>query len=284
VSLVEKALKKVQRSVTAPAAPSGPGLSQPGIAVQAREHKHVAVTRESLRSQQMLPPVAQERQVSEEYRHIKRQLLSNALGRGVDPVPGGFKIMVTSAVPGEGKTYSSLNLALSFAQEPDYTVLLVDADVAKAHLSRLFGVEKHPGLLDAVSDESIDPEELIFDTDVPGLSFLPSGRLTESSGELLGSLRMERLLQNLSTSNPYRVILIDSSPLLLTNESRALAPLVGQVLVVIHAGSTPQRSVQDALSHLPEDKAIGLVLNQSEEAGRRGYYYYYGRPQQAEQQ
>jgi exopolysaccharide/PEP-CTERM locus tyrosine autokinase len=283
LSLVENALRKLQKSRTSWTAaprPEAPATGGSGVAAAPRppgaprSRQRIALGRDFLRSEKLLPPAAEERQTGEEYRQIKRQLLANALGRGAEPVADGCRMMVTSAMPGEGKTFTSLNLALSLAQEPDHSVLLIDADVAKAHLSQLLGVEKRAGLLEAIEDEAVDVEDLVCDTDVPGLAFLGAGHCGESASELLGSSRMSRLLQRLVDADPQRFILLDSSPLLLTNESRALAPLVGQVVMVVHAGATPQKAVHEALSHLGQDKVIGFVLNQSDAAPRGGYYYY----------
>jgi exopolysaccharide/PEP-CTERM locus tyrosine autokinase len=185
--------------------------------------------------------------------------------------------MVASAMPGDGKTFTSINLALSFAMEKDLSVVLVDADVAKAHLSRILGVENELGLMDLLHDEQLDPESVVLPTDVPGLSILSAGKAKENATELLSSARMEHVAAQISARDPKRIVLFDSAPLLITSEAMALASAVGQIVMVVRAGVTPQSAVLDAIELLGEGKSIGLVLNQTDEQVRPGYYYqYYG--------
>lgn len=306
MSLVERALKKIQESRTqasaeaaaaAPhtiplqvAAPGAVPLPQPAASGAAAARvsavpkseptarlRVIPVDRDALRHVELLPPRAQERQLAGEYRHIKRPLMANALGRGVPKVPNGHRIMIASAMPGDGKTFTSINLALSLAMDQDISVVLVDADVAKAHLSRTFGVQNEPGLMDLLRDEHLDVDSVILPTDVPGLSLLPAGKTSETAPELIASARMEVIANQISARDPSRIVLFDSAPLLITAEAMALAGLVGQIVMVVRAGVTPQSAVLDAIDLLGEGKSIGLVLNQTDEQTRSGYYYqYYG--------
>ena len=188
----------------------------------------------------------------------------------------GRLLMMTSALPGEGKTFSTLNLALSLARERDLEILVVDADVAKPQVSGLFNMDTAPGLLEALTDDSVDIESLILRTDVPGLHFLPAGRCEgDVATELLASARMQETVLRLESHASNRVVLFDSPPLLLTNEARVLTSLVGQVILVVRAGVTPQQAVLEAIGYIGEDKPIGLVLNQSK-ANAPGSYYGYG--------
>jgi exopolysaccharide/PEP-CTERM locus tyrosine autokinase len=225
----------------------------------------------------LLPPEHQERALSDQYRQIKRPLIANATGRGgTEKLPRGQLIMVASAMPGEGKTFTSMNLALSLALEKDLSVLLIDADAPKPHLDRALGIAGEPGLLELLRDESLDPESLIIPTDVPTLAMLPIGTGSETTTELLASHRMEEIMAQLASNDPMRIVVIDSPPLLLTSESRVLAEAAGQVVLVVRAGVTPQQAVLDAISHLGEGKSIGLLLNQSTDIAPAGYYYGYG--------
>ncbi len=165
---------------------------------------------------------------------------------------------------------------MSLAAERDISVLLVDADVAKPHISRMFGVDQRPGLLDALQDESLDVEALIVDTNMRGLSLLSAGRHAPNATELLASAYMERVVAQLGSYDPNRIVLLDSPPLLLTTESRTLAGVVGQIVIVVRAGFTPQQAVLDAISHVGDGKSIGLILNQSVTGPTEGYGYYYG--------
>jgi exopolysaccharide/PEP-CTERM locus tyrosine autokinase len=214
--------------------------------------------------------------VANQFRQIKRTLLANALGKGGPAVANGRLLMMTSALPGEGKTFSTLNLALSLARERDVTILVVDADVAKPQVSGLFNMDRAPGLLEALTDTSVDIESLILRTDIPGLYFLPAGRCEgDVATELLASERMLDTVLRLESRQSNRVILFDSPPLLLTNEARVLASIVGQIVLVVRAGFTPQRAVMEAIGYVRDDKPIGLLLNQSK-ASAPGSYYGYG--------
>lgn len=214
-------------------------------------------------------------EIRNEYRRIKRPLLSNAFGKTASLVDKGNLIMVTSSVPGEGKTYNSINLALAFAQERDITVLLVDCDVTKQGVSRMLGVEKRrPDLTDLLASESLSVGEALLRTDVPGLVLLPAGKPHEFITEMVASQRMTSLVDELATRYHDRIVIFDAPPLLSTPESQVLAGLVGQVVFVIEAGETPFTIVQEALGMLPKEKAIGLLLNKSESISNRGGYYY----------
>ncbi len=287
MSLVERALKKLQDSSRSAPVPSVavdttslkpakspvPAPAQQPSPPRPSPAKVVTVNRAALRAAGLLPPEHQERAIADQYRQIKRPLIANAIGRGVPKLPNAHLIMTASALPGEGKTFTSINLAFSLALEKDVSVLLVDADVAKPHISHIFGVDKDPGLLDALLDESTDVETLILPTDVPHLSILPAGHRSDTATELLASAHMERIVAQLGARDPNRIVILDSPPLLLTSESRALASIVGQVVLIVRAGYTLQQAVLDAISHIGENKAVGLVLNQADTAPSEGYYY-----------
>lgn len=283
MSLVERALKKMQAAKPAnpravAAGSQGETFGKVVVAADIPEavpRRVVAINQTALRAAGLLPPEHQGRQIAQQYRQIKRPIIANALGRGVAPLPDGHLIMMASAMPGEGKTFTSINLAFSMALEKDISVLLVDADVPKPHISRLFGLEDEPGLLDLLQDPKRDIESLILPTDVPGLSVLPAGQPSEHATELLASDRMHEIVAAIGSHDSRRIVLFDSPPLLLTTESQVLVQWVGQVVVVVRAEITSQSIVLDALSYLQEGKSIALVLNQSVAAASTGYYYGY---------
>lgn len=229
-----------------------------------------------LREKKMLVPgssISQE--IKNEFRRIKRPLLSNAFGKSASLVDHGNIIVVTSSIPGEGKSYMATNLALTFAQERDITVLLIDCDVTRQGLSRLLGVEnRRPDLTDLLVTESMQVGDALLNTDVPGLTLVPAGKPHEFITEMVASHRMKQLIEEVGSRYSDRIIILDAPPILSTPESQVLAGLVGQIVFVIEAGKTPQTIVQDALEMLPREKAIGLVLNKSESISNRGGYYY----------
>ncbi len=219
---------------------------------------------------------------SDEYRRIKRPLIDNAFGKAGIVVERGNLIMVTSSLEGEGKTFTSINLALSMAMERNYTVLLVDADMAKSDVSRLYGLDKHLGLMDLVLDDQLDVSQVLVRTDIPNLSVLPSGRRHVHATELLASANMSSLVNEMAERYPDRVLIFDSPPLLATTEAQVLTGLMGQIVLVIEAGSTPQHVVQEVLSTLDSSKAVGLVLNKTHRMSRLTPYGGYQRYEKSE--
>jgi protein-tyrosine kinase len=226
-----------------------------------------------LRADGYLPETSKDRQFADEYRRIKRPLIEKALsGDGTGGEPRA--IVVTSAVPGDGKTFTSINLAFSMALERDISILLIDSDVAKHHITDIFGLRQRKGLLDALTDESLDPETLVVPTSARGFSILPSGTKVEGTAELVSSNRMRQVVASLCARNPRRILLLDSPPLLITNEGRALVKIAGQVVVVVRAGETPRHAVQAALDMVDQKQAGGVILNQVKAGLTEGYYGY----------
>jgi exopolysaccharide/PEP-CTERM locus tyrosine autokinase len=237
-----------------------------GGAARTVEHaygsKQVQIDTEELRSLGYLPP-AQEQRFVDQYRAIKRPILKNAGSDTHGGVELGNVLLVTSALAGEGKTFTCLNFCLSVAQEQDWSVVLVDGDNAKSHISRLFGAEQELGLVDALRDPNIALQSLIMPTNLPRFAFLPAGRRDEHAAELLASRRMSMICEQLSAQDSRRMIVFDSAPLLLNSESPVLAAQAGQVLMVVRAGHTPQKAVLAAREKLDPARAINLVLNQA---------------------
>jgi Mrp family chromosome partitioning ATPase len=160
------------------------------------------------------------------------------------------------------------------ALERDISLLLVDADTPKRHISQLFSLDKLPGLLDALVDENLDTEAIIVPTSTRGLSILPAGGQVPNAAELLSSNRMRKIVTALCSRNPRRVLLFDSPPLLVTNEGGPLLKLAGQVVLVVRAGGTPRHAVQEALALFDKRQAGGVVLNQVPGSPAEGYYGY----------
>jgi protein-tyrosine kinase len=288
MSLVERTLKKLQETRqggNAPAAPPRAPAREPASgAVPALKGERqmtpvestrvVNIDREALRKLDLLPSTDIERQIAAQYQQIKRPLVASVLGRSPELGPASHVIMLASAFPGEGKTFTSLNLALSLALEKDIEVLLVDADIPKPHVSRLFGVDNEPGLVDLLVNRELRPSQVILRTNIPGLSILPAGRAIEATTELLASERTADVFAQLAAPDGRRIVLLDSPPLLLSTESHALAVSAGQVVLVVRAESTSRHAVQDAIATVGEGKTISLILNQSSAPPVAGYYGY----------
>lgn len=214
--------------------------------------------------------------LADEFRVIKRPLLSNIQGRSAAPIERANLIMVTSALPGEGKTFTSINLALSMAMEIDNTVLLVDADVARPTVLERLGVQASKGLLDLLTTQDLDVADVLLRTNVDRLSILPAGRPQSRATELLASEAMNRLLDDLATRYPDRVLIFDAPPLLPSTESRVLAAHMGQVVVVVEADRTSQGALTQAMATIEACPVVMTLLNKVRRSKVGAYYGYYG--------
>ncbi len=291
MSLVEKAIRKIQEqqraatdTVVAVELPAAGHVRNEALrAYRAGRDSAGAIMldKDMLRAAGLFPPADEEQRLAQQYRKIKRPLIANAIGRGVPRIPKGYLIMLASAMQGEGKSFTAVNLALSMSLEKDVTVLLVDADAPKPHLSNVFGMKTERGLLDVLRDPQLDIESVIRPTDVPKLSFLPAGVASPEATELLASRRMEQIAMQLGQNDSQRIVLFDTPPLMQTTESPVLAGIAGQIVVVVRAESTPQPVLLDALKTLDGHPAVSLVLNQSLRSATSAYYYYgYGEDSQ----
>ncbi len=226
-----------------------------------------------LRERGMLVPGSSSIQMLEEYRRIKRPILMN-IANNPDQENANL-IMVTSSSPAEGKTFTSINLAVSVAMELDKTALLVDADIHKPAASDILGVGDRPGLVDVLSSEDLDVASVLLKTDIPSLSLFPVGKERIDANELLSSNAMAALMKELAHRYHDRVIIIDTPPILVANEAAVLSNLVGQVVVVVEAEKTRKTLLDEALSSITlRNKSVGLVLNKNRI--RPDKYSYYG--------
>jgi protein-tyrosine kinase len=286
MSLVEQAIARLrnqqagaQRPVMGGSAPKSVVPPLIGDLEDSKAANRLVIEANALRADGYLPETSKDRQFADQYRRIKRPLIEKALS-GNDAGGEPRVIIVTSAVPGDGKTFTSINLAFSMALERDISILLVDSDVAKHHITDIFGLRQRKGLLDALTDESLDPEALVVPTSSRGFSILPAGTRVEGTAELVSSNRMRQIVTTLCARNPRRILLLDSPPLLITNEGRSLVKIAGQVVLVVRAGETPRHAVQAAIDMIDENQAGGVILNQVKVGFTEGYYGYgaYGSP------
>ena len=225
----------------------------------------------------VVAPDAEKSQIAEEFRIIKRPLIANAFGQGAARVRNGNLIMVTSSLPGEGKSFCAINLAISMAMEMDRTVLLIDADVAKPRVPEYLGIHADKGLLDVLQDKDLKLSDVLIKTDIAKLTVLPAGRTYKRATELLASAAMTRLVEDIGNRYPDRIILFDSPPLLATSESSVLATHMGQIVMVVEAEKTSQEAVREALSHIQSCEVVGMLLNKTTPTPGADYYYgYYG--------
>jgi receptor protein-tyrosine kinase len=239
----------------------------------------VSVNLGRLKSGGFVTPDAERTEIAEEFRLIKRPLLTNAFGQGSEAIPRGNMIMVTSSMPGEGKTFCTINLALSIAMEMDRTVLLVDADVAKPKLLQYLGVRAEKGLLDVLRSGSLNLPDVLLKTNIEKLTILPAGKSYKHATELLASDAMNNLIEDMASRYSDRIVIFDSPPLLATSEASVLAAHMGQIVMVVEADKTPQAAVREALGQVEDSGAvISMLLNKTTAMKGAGYYGYgYGK-------
>jgi protein-tyrosine kinase len=295
VSLIESTLAKLRRAGETEARPHGVVVPRsvsvpagavnrapaPAVVATASEpkaeepSKRVTIDLEALRAKGYLPEEGLERRFADGYRQIKRPLIEKALAGAADM----RLIMVSSALPGDGKTFTSINLALSMARERDISVLLVDADAARARISELFGLRTERGLIDALNDDSLRVESLIVETNLPGLAILPAGGFRDSATELFASVRMDQIAARIRVRDPRRLVIFDTAPLLASGEARAMLRVLGQVVLVARAGVTPRHAIVDAAAQVGKGRLQGVVLNHVPWfAIGPGYHYDYRTP------
>jgi receptor protein-tyrosine kinase len=225
-------------------------------------------------------PTGNRTRISEEFRVIKRPLLLKAFATDNEAIEQGNLLMVTSAKPGEGKTFTAINLAMSLASERDLHVLLVDADVQRPSVFQVLGLPPQKGLLDLLSDSSLSPQDVLLRTNVRNLSLMAAGTPSLATTELLASQKMVTLMQDIASRYRDRMIILDAPPVLASSEPTVLALHVGQIVLVIEAGKTGRRAVEQTLGHISGCPNISIVFNKVEstsgtdEFGGYGYGYY----------
>lgn len=230
-----------------------------------------------LRKIGVITPDAEKSQVAEEFRIIKRPLIANAFGQGTAKVKNGNLIMITSSLPGEGKTFCAINLAISMAMEMDRTVLLVDADVARPRIPEYLGLHADLGFLDVLQDNKLNLPDVLIRTNIAKLTILPAGRTYKRATELLASAAMTRMVEDIGNRYHDRIIIFDSPPLLATSEASVLAAHMGQIVMVVEAEKTSQEAVTEALNHIQSCEVVGMLLNKTTATPGADYYYgYYG--------
>jgi protein-tyrosine kinase len=248
----------------------------PPVATAGPSSRQVQIDLERLASMGYLTPQMGRSQIANEFRVIKRPLLNNLQGKSATPVERASLIMVTSSLPGEGKTFVSVNLAISLAMELDKKVLLVDADVSRPSILSRLGLPPAPGLLDLLTDGSLAMSDVLLRTNIENLALLPAGRPHGRATELLASDAMNRLLDEMAARYADRVLVFDAPPLLPSTESRVLATHMGQVVLVVEAEQTQEKTVAQTLATIESCPVVLPLLNKISRSEVGSYYGYYG--------
>lgn len=242
-----------------------------------RTSRSVQLDLDKLGKAGVLVPGTELSELAAEFRSIKRPIVANFGADNDAEISGNNLIVVTSALAGEGKTFCSVNLALSMAAEVDRTVLLVDADVLKPSVAKLLGIDAQRGLLDLLANPATEVPDVLLKTSIPKFTVLPAGLPRGNSAELLAGARMKTLFDELSSRYPDRIIIVDAPPLLPTTEARTLASRAGQVLMVVDSGHASQGVIAEAFAMIENCKQVMSVLNRRSAMLRtHGNRYGYG--------
>jgi exopolysaccharide/PEP-CTERM locus tyrosine autokinase len=293
IGLIQRAAARLKQGDAA--SPNRPAGNAPaarlveGKYAPAREARprqpDVTIDRDRLTASGIALPSAERSRLAEEFRLIKHQILETARRQIAEKSAGRSArlILVTSARPLEGKTFVSANLALAIASEHDYRVLAIDGDSARQSLGEMLGVRAKSGLGDLLSGDMSDLSEILFHTDIPNLTVIPFGHRYANMPEMLSSNRMRTLLEEMALRYADRFVVIDAPPCLATSEPSILAPLVGQIVVVVEANKTQREEVEQTLRLVSACPHVSLVLNKtsgnsSDEFGSYGYDAPRGRP------
>jgi protein-tyrosine kinase len=272
-------------SVAAPVATSVPPPAPSAQPAERRQDETVTASgpvllldRNRLAAHGVTVPSSERSRTVEEFRLVKRNLMAAwAASTGADQHASRL-IMVTSARPGEGKTFVALNLALAFASERDVKALLVDVDTHHSTLRTILGIPGEAGIVDVISGD-IDLSRVLVRTNNPNLLVLPSGRGGPHVPELFSSNRMGALMAELMRRFPDRFIILDTPPCMASSDAATLASLVGQIVFVVEAHRTQQDEIEAGLAMLGSCPRISLLLNKGEMAsaqfGSYGYGYHY---------
>ena len=255
-------------------------VAAPGLEGEAPADYSIQIDRNALANERLLPDAADREVIAQQFRRIKRPVLDLAFGHGVPETIGSPNvIMMASALAMSGKTFCSLNLAMSIARERDFGAVLVDADVLKPNISRALGLENRVGLIDFLLNPEIGLEDVLVGTNLQDIVVVPAGQQHGEATELLASRRMKEFISRMSERFPGRAIIVDTPPLLVTNEAQVLAEHMGQIVLVIEAGKSTHNVVLEALNSLNRDKPINAILNKArdnafDQYGGGGYGYY----------
>jgi receptor protein-tyrosine kinase len=254
---------------------------QPAWPTQDGSDKHetpasrsVVIDQRRLRAQRIITPEDTRTMMTESFRRVKRHIVANAA------IPDGRRcknlVMITSSLPGEGKTFCSISLAISLAMEINRTVMLVDADFERPCVPAALGIKDDGlrGLIDVIADPSIPLADVLLKTNIGKLSLLPAGTRHEHTTELIAGEATAELLRSMATRYEDRILIFDSAPLLAASEACALASHMGQIVIVVEAGRTTEKTLKEALDSVQQYNVAGVLLNKGVPSAARGDYGY----------
>jgi Mrp family chromosome partitioning ATPase len=212
-----------------------------------------------------------------QYRALRWTLLDRMRRNAAELGERSRILVITSALAGEGKTFTAFNIARSLATDTEYQVLLIDLDVVRQSISKALGVDKRPGIAECLLDGR-GIADLACPLGRPNLSIVPVGQRSRDAADSLATEAYPALLMNLLRRHPALIVVVDSGPLLLSPEAELVISPAGALLMVVRAGSTPRRAVRDAIGRVSKQIPIGIILNGWEPGGwgdPESYYSYY---------
>jgi protein-tyrosine kinase len=276
IGLIERAaaLLRQQEPLEAEAFPAPVAETDPGTATP-----ELILDRGRLARYGIYLPSSGRSRAVEEFRLVKRNLMTQlSQGGSLADQRSSQLIMVTSARPGEGKTFISLNLAFAFASERDVKALLVDIDTQHSSMQAILGIPGEQGIVDVLAG-TCELSDVLLQTNIANLMILPSGRGGPHVPELFSSNQMAALMAEMTRRFADRYVIIDTPPCMASSDAAALAPLVGQIVFIVEAHHTQQMEIEASLGMLSACPRISLLLNKSdtlsgEHFGSYEYYYH----------
>lgn len=253
---LEKARQERQKVGGTPGMSSSTGAADVSAAVTYTHTRTVDVAKNVMQERRIISG-SEQNAFTDAYKMLRTQVLQRLREKGWN------SLAITSPGVNEGKTLTAINLAISLAMEVNYTVLLVDADLRHPSVHSYFGVAAEYGLSDYLTDEKPLSELLVHPAGIPGFVILPGGKPLTNSAEMLNSPKMVRLVEELKTRYPSRIVLFDLPPLLSAADTLAFSPYVDAALLVIEEGKTQADEVKRAIGLLEATNVIGTVLNKS---------------------
>ncbi len=261
---ISKALELARKGQRAP--PSFPRVEHPRQ-VSYTQTRTVQVSPEFLRAHRVVSGFYDE-PLADAYRLLRTRVLHRMQQNNWKTIG------VTSAAPGDGKTLTAINLGISVAMEPNYAVLLVDADLRRPAVHSFFGIEPENGLGEYLEAE-ITVQDVLIHPGIERFVILPCRKAFRNSSELLTTPRMVQLVQELKARYPSRLVIFDLPPVLVGDDVVAFSSLLDAVLLVVDNGKTRPDELSRAVELLENVNLVGTVLNRSTEIGHGHDYTYY---------
>lgn len=278
MSKIEEILEKATRLREQGGAPSAPAAAEkrhtappftPSAPLgEARLGPYQTESQLNIESPYLVSITQPQSPVAEEYKKLKSVVIKLTKGERFLNT-----IMVTSTLQGEGKSITSLNLAMSLAQEYDHTVVLVDADLRRPTTHSYLGIPNKIGLSDCLMNGT-DVGDVLIKTGIGRLSILPAGGPVPNPVELISSSRMKEFIQELKHRYPDRYVIIDTPPVLHFAEAYSIASEVDGVIFVVREGQVPLAHLKEALGMLKGANLLGVVYNDVEVNRYSSYHYY----------